>query len=180
MILQLVILGIALGLNNALASVALGTMQMPRRHQLRTAILFAVFEALMPVIGLLIGESVAGNIGNKARFVGVAVLIVVGLYGLFKQADKNEEGHLPSQNFGMSTLVLAIALSLDNLSVGFGLGMFHVPVVLAASVFGVVSLLMTLTGLEVGRFLGSRVKLSADKLSGGVLLLVAGMLLLHP
>jgi len=176
---QLVVLGVALGLNNALASVALGTMQMPRRHQLRTAILFAVFEAVMPVIGLLLGESVAGSIGGKARFVGAAVLVAVGLYGLFKQADKKEESTGPVHGFGMNTIVLAIALSLDNLTVGFGLGMFHVPIALAATIFGSVSLVMTLLGLEVGRFLGSRVHLSADKLSGAVLLLVAGMLLIH-
>ncbi len=56
MIWQLVFLGVAMGMNNALASVALGTMNMKRSEQLRTALIFGLFEALMPVIGLFIRE----------------------------------------------------------------------------------------------------------------------------
>ena len=79
----------------------------------------------------------------------------------------------------IQTLMLGIALSLDNLTVGFGLGMFHVPIGVAAIVFGIVSLCMTLLGLEIGRFLGNRFKINADKLSGVVLIATAGLMLLH-
>jgi len=174
---QLVFLGMALGMNNALASIALGTSNMPRVQQLKTALVFAVFEALMPIIGIVIGESLAGEIGNKAKWVGVFVLAGTGVYALFKKDD--EENNEGSERKGtLNTMLLAVALSLDNLSVGFGLGMLEVPLAIAACIFGAVSLVMTLIGLEVGRLLGARVNVSADKLSGVVLLLVAGVMLL--
>lgn len=176
MVWQLLFLGIALGMNNALASVALGTMNMSRATQLKTALLFGLFEALMPVIGLFIGEEVAGFLGNKARFIGVGVLVVLGVYLLLKRSDESAEEDAPN-TLGLQSLVLGLALSLDNLTVGFGLGMLDVPIGIAAVTFGIVSLVMTLVGLEVGRFLGSRLSISADKLSGGVLLLIAVVML---
>lgn len=183
---QLIALGMALALNNTLASVALGAGYMPRWHQLRTALLFAFFEALMPLLGVLTGQEAALLIGSKARFIGIGVLAVVGIYSLVKVEKKDEPQ--PSDEPATrklaarprtQTLVLAFALSIDNLTVGFGLGMLHVPLLLATVTFGVVSLVMTLIGLEIGRYLGSKFTLSADKLSGVVLLLTAGVMILQ-
>jgi putative Mn2+ efflux pump MntP len=172
---QLVVLGIALGMNNALASVALGTTNMTRGHQLRTALTFGLFEALMPILGLLIGAGLSQLIGNLAKYVGIGVLVALAVYLLFKSADEEEER---PKKAGVQGILLAVALSLDNLTVGFGLGMLQVPLAAAAVTFGLVSLVMTFVGLEIGRFVGAKVSLSADKLSGGVLLLVALLMIL--
>ncbi|WAH38190.1 manganese efflux pump MntP [Alicyclobacillus dauci] len=176
LVLQLILFGLAMGANNALASVALGTSQLSRVHQLRTALIFAVFEAIMPIVGMAIGESVAGGVGNKARWIGIAVLVIMGIYSLVKRDGGDDETDKAVKAKGASILFLAVALSLDNLTVGFGIGMFNAPIALAAVIFGVVSLMMTLIGLEIGRFLGKRLSISADKLSGVVLLVVAGVM----
>ncbi|WP_174520811.1 manganese efflux pump MntP [Alicyclobacillus acidiphilus] len=165
-----------MGANNALTSVALGTSQLTRGQQFRTAIIFAVFEAIMPIIGMVIGESVAGGIGQKAKYIGIAVLVIMALYSLLRKDNGEDEASRAARAQGAKILFLAIALSLDNLTVGFGVGMFDAPLGLAAIVFGVISLLMTLAGLELGRFLGKRISVSPDKLSGVVLLLVAGVM----
>ncbi|WP_249226538.1 manganese efflux pump MntP [Alicyclobacillus mengziensis] len=179
MVWQLIVLGVAMGLNNALASIALGTSGIKRSRQLQIALLFAVFEAIMPLFGILLGNEVARLIGNHARYIGVGLLGVVGIYFFLKAADTESEevaqaGGLP----GFKVIVLAIALSLDNLTVGFGLGMLNVPLTVAAIAFGCISLAMTYIGLEIGRFLGARISVSADKLSGIVLIAVAGMMLI--
>ncbi|MCL6517410.1 MAG: manganese efflux pump MntP family protein [Alicyclobacillus sp.] len=161
----------ALGLNNALASVALGTTPMRRSQQLGTAVLFGLFEAMMPLLGLYLGGRLAEVIGGASRYIGVGVLVLLGVYLLAKR-DEAPEGP-PARTLGARSLLLAIALSLDNLTVGFGLGMLRVPVGLAALVFGLVSLTMTLVGLEVGRWLGARMTVPADRLSGLVLLCIA-------
>lgn len=194
MIWQLVVLGMALALNNSLASIALGANHMPRWQQARTALTFAVFEAVMPLLGVLTGEAAASAIGSQARLLGTLVLVLVGLYSLLKREKpvtgieeqlEAEAGSNQSQSNGkslrtsMNMVVLAVALSLDNLTVGFGLGMLRVPMALAALIFGTVSLVMTFIGLEIGRYLGAKFTLSADKLSGVVLLLTAGVMMLR-
>jgi manganese efflux pump family protein len=184
MIWQLVLLGMALALNNTLAAVAIGTNGLPRLHQLRLALVFAIFEAVMPVVGILLGHVIAGSVGGYAKWIGIAVLALLGLYSLFKREKRDEASSptsrrdQPTAQTGLSlqSIVMAVALSLDNLTVGFGLGMFQVPIGVSAIIFGVVSLVMTLLGLEIGRALGARVRLDADKLAGGILLVVAGVM----
>jgi putative Mn2+ efflux pump MntP len=177
---QLVVLGIAMGMNNALASVALGAMRMPRREQLRIALVFGLFEALMPVIGVMIGEQVAGLVGKRARWIGIALLTGFGLYSLLKRDTEDDDAaDKRAQARGMQVLLLAAALSLDNLTIGFGLGMLQVPLAAAAIVFGFISLSMAWVGLELGRWLGTKVNVSTDKVSGVVLLITAGLMLIR-
>lgn len=175
MIWDLVLLGIAMGANNAMASIGLGTSRMSRGHQFQTAFVFAIFEAMMPIVGIFVGENVASVIGAKTKLLGSLIILLAGLYALFKKkAPEVERDPNLHRKTGISNVIfLAIALSLDNLSVGFGLGMFHVSLTMAMLVFGTVSLIMTWLGLELGRYIGSRIKVSADQLSGVVLVAVA-------
>ena len=53
-------------------------------------------------------------------------------------------------------MVTGIALSIDNLAVGFALGTYHVGLVVAEVTIGVVSVTMSLLGLELGGRLGTR------------------------
>jgi putative Mn2+ efflux pump MntP len=48
-----------------------------------------------------------------------------------------------------------LALSADNLAAGFALGAYHTGLAVAATVFGVVSVVMSLAGLELGAALGA-------------------------
>ena len=124
----------------------------------------------MPVIGLLIGQGTAAGLGHTGRYVGAGLLILTGAYAIW-QARRQDAEHHP----GMTThqlVITAAALSLDNLVVGFALGVYHVNLLLAAVVMGVVSVGMSLIGLELGGRLGGRVEEWAEELGGGVLILV--------
>jgi len=173
---QVAVLGLALGMNNALASVALGTIKMSRWRQLAIACTFSVFEAGMPLLGIWLGASLSHVLGSRAKLIGIGILVIIGLYSLFKAASPND---VAVNKLGIRTLVLAVALSLDNLSVGFALGVLSIPLVLAAVTFGTISLVMTLVGLELGRFLGRRINVSAEKLSGVVLLATAAVMMIR-
>ena len=72
-----------------------------------------------------------------------------------------------------SRLVLTrAALSIDNLIVGFALGAYKVPIALAAIAIEVVSVGMSLLGLEVGDRLGTPVEMRSSEVGGIVLILV--------
>lgn len=168
MLWQLALIGLGLAVNNAVGSVALGAMKMKRTAQLRIALIFALFEALMPVIGMVIGIKIASLIGRDTKYIGMGILILLGIYLLVKRDDGDEGTRtIPS---GLYIIFLAITLSLDNLTVGFGLGMLGFSMQSAGIMFGSISLVMTLAGLELGRLLGKKVDVSADKLSGFVLI----------
>ena len=70
-------------------------------------------------------------------------------------------------------LVTGLALSIDNLAVGFALGTYHVSLVLAAVVIGAVSVALSLIGLELGHRLGARTG-EWGELTGGLVLIGVG------
>ena len=71
-------------------------------------------------------------------------------------------------------LVAGIALSIDNLAVGFALGTFHVSLAVTAVVIGAVSIFLSLLGLELGSRLGTRTR-GRGELIGGLVLIGVGV-----
>ena len=68
------------------------------------------------------------------------------------------------------------ALSIDNLVIGFGLGVTRTPLVASLLVFGLVSVGLSLAGLELGRTLGARMQERADWVAGVVLIAVGALI----
>lgn len=171
--LDLFIVAAAVGLSNFAAAIGIGLAGLDARVRVRVAVVFGVFEATMPVVGLLLGRQLADSLGSTASHVGGGLLIAIGLYTLV-QVRRGKPGH-EAGNVGTGRLIATgAALSIDNLVVGFALGTHDVPVVVAAVVIGVISVGMSLAGLE----LGDRLGVVAEKWSediGGVLLVLVGI-----
>ena len=69
-------------------------------------------------------------------------------------------------------LVSGLALSLDNLVVGFALGTYHTSIALGAIVIGAVSVAMSLAGLELGAGIGNWAGQRGEQLAGVMLISV--------
>ena len=181
------LLAVAVGLSNFAAAIGIGVSGVSRRTRVRVAVVFGVFEAGMPVAGLVLGHSLAAGLGQAARWLGAAALVIVGAAGL-RQAWRSRRresglrsgvgeggvGGVGGSGVGGSgvggsgsgggegarswrtgrVLVSGLALSGDNLAAGFVLGAYRTPLAVAAVVFGLVSVAMSLAGLELGARLG--------------------------
>lgn len=172
----LLLVALAVGLDNFGAAGALG-MSGAGSRRLEIAVVFGVFEAAMPLLGLLLGDSVAHGLGGRAKLVAGLVLCLAGIYALVqgRGADEGVDGGAGSGGPGFRRLVvLAAALSVDNLAIGFALGAYHVNVIVAALAIGVVSVGLTLVGLELGSRVGTRLGKWGER-AGGVLLVVIGV-----
>jgi putative Mn2+ efflux pump MntP len=173
--LALLLVAVSLGLSNFAASVGIGVSGIDGRTRLRVGVIFGVFETGMPIVGLLLGRSLASALGHAAPWAGGALLIATGLYAVV-QALGGQRGKDPAAPAGQRTgrlLVTGAALSIDNLAVGFALGTFHVNLAVAAVVIGVVSIAMSLLGLELGSRVGTRAG-DRGELIGGVVLIGVG------
>jgi putative Mn2+ efflux pump MntP len=171
--LALLLLAVALGLSNFAAAIGIGVSGVRGRDRVRIAVVFGVFEAGMPVLGVVLGQGLASSLGHVARWLGGAALIVIGVTGLVLArrgsrpaggpAGEDEPGRppagegapgRPSWRLGR-VMASGLALSADNLAAGFALGAYHTGLAVAATVFGVVSVVMSLAGLELGAALGA-------------------------
>ncbi len=171
-LLGLLLVSVSVGLSNFAGSIGIGLTGIDGRTRLRVGIAFGLFEALMPIIGLLLGQAVAGYLGHIAKYVAGAVLILTGAYTIWQgrrvSDDQKQSAEIPTRRL----LVTALALSIDNLAVGFALAVYRIPIVLAAATMGVISVAMSLLGLELGSRLGTRVEAWSEELGGAVLILV--------
>jgi putative Mn2+ efflux pump MntP len=159
-VLALLLLAVALGLSNFAAAIGIGVSGVRGRDRVRIAVVFGVFEAGMPVLGVALGQSLASSLGHVAHWLGGAALIVIGVTGLVlarrgsRPAAGRPAAGRPSWRLGR-VVASGLALSADNLAAGFALGAYHTGLAVAATVFGVVSVVMSLAGLELGAALGA-------------------------
>jgi len=178
-VLALVLSALAVGLDNFAAAVGIGIAGVDARTRFRVAVIFGFFEATMPVVGLLVGHGSAHSLGQATRYIGGGVLAAAGLWSLVEALRAQRDGVTDSHDVVPKTgqqvgplLVTGFALSIDNLVIGFGLGVTKTPLVASLIVFAVVSVGLTLAGLEVGRTLGARLQGRADWVAGAVLIVV--------
>jgi putative Mn2+ efflux pump MntP len=177
-VVPLIFLGFSASLSNFGGAVGLGVLPLTRRLRLEITSIFLAMEVVMPVIGLLLGERLAGSIGSRGQFVAGLVLIGIGGYTVLETRRETKDLKIPVKR--RTIVLLAVALSLDNLVVGLGLGLLHAPVAVAAGFMGFSSLVLTIVGLELGRQLGNRVGERSELFSGLVLIAAGLFVLIHP
>ena len=190
-VIALLFAAIAVGLSNLAASIGIGVTGVTARTRLQVCLVFGVFEAGMPVVGLLIGQRIAGDLGRDGRWPGAVLLMVVGAFGLlrsFRDGRKSAAGapgdaphpdqpaepsRSPAASLPLGRLLVSgFVLSLDNLVVGFALGTYNVSILTGAILIGCVSVAMSLAGLELGGLLGRWAGQRGEQLSNLILILV--------
>ena len=181
-VLALVLSALAVGLDNFAAAIGIGIAGVDARTRLRVAVIFGLFEATMPVVGLLVGHGSAHSLGQATRYIGGGLLAAAGLWSFVdarrtesvEPADGSDALPKARQSAG-ALLVTGFALSIDNLVVGFGLGVTKTPLVASLIVFAIVSVGLSLAGLELGRTLGARIEGRAEWLAGVTLVAVGAL-----
>ena len=177
--LALLLVAVSLGLSNFAAAIGIGVGGADARTRLRVGIIFGACETATPILGLLAGHGLASTLGHAAHWIGAALLTATGIVSVAQAVRRPQvqQEQIPQRSASRRTgrlLVTGIALSVDNLAVGFALGAYHVSLPVAAIVIGAVSVTMSLIGLELGRQLGSRTG-ERGAILGGLVLIGVGI-----
>lgn len=176
------ILLVAIGLSADCFAVSLGgsiaMKTLSRLQVFRAAIAFGLFQALMPVLGWLIGQTVVDLIADYDHWVAFALLALVGgrmIWESFRHRDGRAE-HTDITK-GLPLLVLSLATSIDALAVGLTFPFLEVNVLVASPTIGVVAFVATVVGFLLGRKVGELVGRRAAAV-GGLLLIAIGLRIL--
>jgi putative Mn2+ efflux pump MntP len=168
-----------LGLDTLALATALGMAGLPSRERARVTIVFTAFEMGMPLVGLLLGQALGVVLGRLADLVAVGLLAALGVYMLWPRRDEDEEervGRLATAR-GLATVGLGLSISLDELAIGFTLGLLRQPLALVVILIGLQALVVTQLGLRLGSRLGEGVREAAERLAGVMLIVLAAVIL---
>ena len=168
---SLLILAFILSLDTMRVAISLGTLHSRPLWQFQFAAIFALVEAVTLLLGLIAGRSALDIGGDWTRYVAVLIFGGLGLYSVLVGLDR-----VPTKLDLQSPWMLwglPLALSLDNLLAGVGLGLTGFTAVPSALLIGIVSGLMALVGLRLGSLLRKHVPIRAELLGGLSLLFLA-------
>ena len=175
---------VALGTDAFSVALGLGIARVAASFRVRFVGIVGILHVLMPLIGLEVGLATGRLLGIWAGRIGALVLVWVA-YDMVRKGIKNKsdspltqieksgkwEG-IPSTSL-VAVFALGLSVSMDALTVGFGLGTAEVPIGISVAVIGVTAGVMTAAGFWGGRRLGKTVGRAAQALGGCVLLLIA-------
>lgn len=174
-LIDFLILGVVIGSNNLAVALALGAMGQAQRR-FRVMLVFGVFEFVMPLLGIWLGAATAHVIDLQTNVVGTVLLIALGLLAVIggvrnRRQDEKLAKHV-TQWRGLA--FLALGLSIDNVVVGFSLGLGRVDPLAVATNIVFFSVLFTWIGMRLGRK-SRRGWEQVAKISAGMLLVGFGV-----
>ena len=160
---RLIALVAPLALDTFAVSAALATSGLTRANRVRVSIVFPAFEMAMPLVGLLVGHALGRALGGVADYVAIALLVGVGL--LMLRDDDDDPGRLIDAR-GLAVLALGVSISLDELAIGFSLGLLRLALVAAILLIGAQAVVASQLGLAIGGRIGAVARERAEQLAG--------------
>lgn len=175
-----VLLGVGLAMDAFSVSLANGLNEpgMKKNKMCGVAGVFAVFQALMPMIGWICVHTVVQYFQAFEKFIPWIALILLLFIGgkMLMEGIKNKDGEVEKPEVGFAALLVqGVATSIDALSVGFTIAEYGlVMAIVCALIIAVVTFIICMAGLFIGKKVGTKLANKANIL-GGVILIFIGI-----
>lgn len=178
---QSIMLGVGLAMDAFSVSMANG-LNYPCINKLksfRIALVFAIFQGIMPLIGWFCVSSMVEAFSffqPAIPYIALVLLCYIGI-SMIREGMKGkccEETQL--KGLGFSALaVQGIATSIDALSAGFTISEYStLQAVVSSTIIALVTLVICFAGVEIGKKFGNKIA-GKSSILGGVILLLIGL-----
>ncbi|MCR4610418.1 MAG: manganese efflux pump MntP family protein [Lachnospiraceae bacterium] len=182
-ILDFFVLGVGLAMDAFAVSICkgLGMSKINKKNMVLIAVFFGGFQALMPLLGYLLGNTFAEYVTQYSHYIACALLLAIGVKMIIdaireRNDDLSDDGKLDIKEL----FLLAIATSIDAFAVGVTFAFYeNINVWAAISIIGIVTAVIAAIGVVIGNVFGSRYKFPATILGGVVLILLGIKILLE-
>lgn len=176
-LLELFIIAVGLSMDAFAVSICKGLSmkKMSWRNAVLAGIYFGGFQAMMPLIGYLLGANFKDMISQIDHWIAFVLLLIIGINMIKESMGEAEE---LDADFGVRTmLTLAVATSIDALAVGVSFAFLDVNIVPAVLFIGCTTFALSIVGIRVGNVFGMKYKSKAE-LAGGIILILMGVKIL--
>lgn len=185
LVIELFLLGVGLSMDAFAVSVCkgLGMKKLNKKQALIIGLYFGGFQALMPFVGWLLGSQFQKYITSIDHWIAFILLGFIGGKMMIEAVREwNEEEVVDVMDALIdhkNMLVLAVATSIDALTVGITFAFLGTPIVEAITIIGITTMVISIAGVVVGNFFGSRYKSKAEFIGGLILVLLGLKILLE-
>ena len=173
-----VLLGIGLAMDAFSVSLANGLNEagMKKSKMFCIAGVFALFQALMPMLGWICVHTVLQYFKVFENFIPWIALVLLAFIGgkMLFEGIRNDSDNEENTSVGITALLVqAIATSIDALSVGFTIAEYNaVMATVCAAIIAVVTFFICMAGLVIGKKVGTKFSNKAAILGGSILILI--------
>lgn len=170
---ELFILAVGLSMDAFAVSVCKGLSlgKINWKHMRVAGAWFGGFQALMPLIGYLLGSMFTDLITSVSHWIAFVLLLLIG-GGMIREARSDAECVDASMDM-KSMFLLAIATSIDALAVGVSFAFLKVAIVPAVCLIGIITFVCSAAGVKIGSLFGVRYRSKAELCGGVILILIA-------
>lgn len=141
---------------------------------------FGVFQAIMPLLGWLLGTSFSRYIQAFDHWIAFILLAFIGgkmLWDVFHEKEEETTEKVDARLDHKKLFMLAIATSIDALAVGIAFACLDVQIWSSISIIGCVTLVLSFCGVWIGNRFGNRFEKKAE-IAGGLVLILIGVKIL--
>lgn len=177
-IIEILIISISLAMDAFAVAVCKGLAmkKMNWKKALVISAYFCIFQSLMPLIGYKIGNTFENLIINIDHWIAFILLALIGLNMIKESFDETSNPNDDKVNF-KTMIILALATSIDALTVGITFSFLKVNLIYAVLSIGVTAFILSLIGVKLGNRFGNIYKNKAE-LCGGIILIIMGLKIL--
>jgi len=179
-VIELIILSVGLAMDAFAVAICKGlSMQkMSWKKGLIIGGYFGIFQALMPLIGYMLGINFQENIQSVDHWIAFILLGIIGLNMVKEAISKEKESSNDSIKL-KDMLILAVATSIDALAVGITFAFLKVNILLAIILIGVITFIISVAGVKIGNIFGDKYGKKAEFIGGLILILLGIKILLE-
>lgn len=178
---ELLIIAVGLSMDAFAVSIGKGLSldKVKKRHAISAGLWFGGFQALMPILGYLLGASFSSLVSSVDHWIAFVLLGLIGANMIREALSNDGDDHSDADFSTLSMLLLSIATSIDALAVGVTFAFLGEDIVISATIIGVTTFFFSIAGIKIGNFCGSHYKSKAELLGGCILVLIGLKILLE-
>ena len=178
-ILELILVAIGLSMDALAVSICKGlsVSRVQPKHALAVGLYFGGFQALMPLIGYLLGIRFQTLISAFDHWMAFILLALIGVNMIRESQSDDEEASMDAAFGPRAMLPLAVATSIDALAIGVTFAFLDVSIVPAVILIGCITCAISAGGIYLGRVVGERFQSRAEA-AGGIVLVLLGIKIL--
>ena len=157
----------------------LGMRKLNKKHALIIGLFFGGFQALMPLIGWLLGKQFESLITGIDHWVVFTLLSIIGGKMIYDSLKGGEDEDCACEDkLDLKELVgLSFATSIDALAVGISFAFLNARILPSVACIGITTCLLSIGGVWIGQKFGAKYKDRAT-LAGGIVLVLIGLRIL--